>query len=495
MKLSGKITIAAAAAIAAVVVWLFPRGADDTAETAFAEVAEGPLVINLTEAGSIKPREQIILKNQVEGRTSILSLIPEGTRVKKGDVLVELDISELETKRVDQEIVVQNAESATVITREDLEVVKNQAKADVEQAELDLRFAEEDLEKYREGEYPNMRNDSVGKVTLAEEELERARDKMEWSKKLFSEKYLSETELRSDELSWKRCELSLKTAKGDLALLENYTYKRKMAELESGVSQKKMALERVRRKANASVVQSESQLRAKELELSRQRERYAKFTNQIDMATIKAPMDGLVIYATSAQNRWRNQEPLAEGTEIRERQELIYLPTADTFQAEINVHESNLKKVSPGLPAKIKVDAAPGVVFSGALAQISPLPDPDKMWMKSDLKVYQTTVNINGGGDVLKSGMNCQVEIILEQYEKTMYIPVQCVTRVNGKPCVWIKTRSGTEMREIEIGLDNNIFVRVVSGLSAGDKVMLAPPLGQSVAKEKPEVEPGADTE
>ena len=315
-----------------------PGKGDTDSDPIYTPVLEGSLVININEAGSIKPREQIIIKNEVEGRATILYLVPEGTRVQKGQVLVELDTAELVDRRVEMDIVVQNADSAYISAKENFEIVQNQAKSDVELAELALSFSKEDLEKYRGGEYPNKLNDSMGNVTLAEEELQRAHDKHEWSKKLYEEKYLSETELKSDELSRKRAELSLKTAKGNLDLLQRYTYKRDVAKLESDVRQNTMSLDRTRRRANSNVVQAEVALRARELEFNRNKERFVKLEEQIGKAKILAPMDGLVIFATSAQNRWGNQEPLAEGQEVRERQEFIYLPTADTFIAEIDVH-------------------------------------------------------------------------------------------------------------------------------------------------------------
>ncbi len=471
-------------AVAGATYFLLHRGENKSVDSGaiYSPVLEGPLVINITEAGSIKPREQIIIKNEVEGRATILYLIPEGTRVQKGQVLVEIDTASLVERRVELDIVVQNADSAYITAKENFEIVENQAKSDIELAELSLSFSAEDLEKYREGEYPNKLNDSMGSVTLAEEELERARDKNDWSKKLYEEKYLSETELKSDELSWKRAELSLKTAKGNLDLLQRYTYKRDVAKLESDVRQNTMAFERTRRRANSNVVQAEVFLRAKELEFNRNKERLVKLKEQIGKAKLLAPMDGLVIYATSAQNNWGNVEPLAEGQEVRERQELIYLPTADTFIAEIDIHESNLKKVYPGLPVRVRVDAVPGRSFSGTVSKISPLPDGMRMWANPDLKVYKTQLNIEGGGDVLKSGMNCQAEIIVEQYTNTLYLPIQCVARVDRTPAVWVKTSAGDEPRQVEIGLDNNRFVRIINGLSAGDEVLLTPPLSSSIA-------------
>jgi HlyD family secretion protein len=484
------------AAAAGAAYWLL--AGDRTAKTKtddnlYTSVQEGPLVINILEAGSIKPREQIIIKSEVEGANAILYIVPEGPRVQKGQLLVELDVSSLADRRVEQDIAVQNTESSFINAKENLEVVKNQALSDVELAELKFSFAEEDLVKYRDGEFPNQLNDSLASVTLAEEELERAKDKYEWSKKLFDENYLSETELKSDELSWKRAELSVKTAQGNLDLLKRYTNKRQIAQLESDVKQSRMALERTRSKAASDVVQAESTLRARELEFTRQRERLDKIDEQIAKARILAPMEGLVIYATSANNRWGNQQPLAEGQEVRERQELIYLPTAETFNAEVNVHESNLKKVYPGLPVRVRVNAVPGRIFMGKVSKISLLPDGQRMWANPDLKVYKTDIEIDGGGDVLKSGMNCDAEVIVEQHASAVYVPIQCVARVDKLPSVWVKTPAGPEIRSIEIGLDNNRFVRVVSGLVPGEEVLLTPPLAGSVAADATEVIPDVE--
>ena len=489
MKTKTKIFIACAAVVAIGAGALLLSRGDDSANAAtiFAKVIEGPLVININEAGSIKPREQIIIKSDLEGRSTILFLVPEGTRVRKGDTLVELDTASLEERRISQDITVQNNESSMINARENLDIVENQALSNIELAELKLRFAKEDLEKYREGEYPRKLNVANGDITISEEKLQRAKDKYEWSQKLFAEGFISETELKSDELSWKSAELDLKNMRGGLELLEKYTYKREIAQLESDVWQNEMSLNRTKARANSDIVSAQVHLRAREMEYNRSADWLKKLEEQIVKARIIAPMDGLVIYATSAQNRWGNQEPLAEGQEVRERQELIFLPTADTFIAEINMHESNLKKVYPGLPVRVKVDAVPGVVFKGEVAKISPLPDAQQMWANPDLKVYKTLINIEGGGDVLKSGMNCKAEIIIEQYDNTLYLPVQSVARVDKIPNVWLKTPAGIIQTKVEIGLDNNSFVRIISGLKAGDDVMLKPPLSSSVSAESTE--------
>lgn len=463
--------------------YLLQAGGDgNDAREALFKAKRGPLTISVVESGTVKPSDQVIIKNELEGRSTILWLIEEGAHVEAGDLLVELDASELLDNKVDQEIKVQNAESDLVESRESLAVVQNQAKSDTEQAELDLRFAKEDLGQYLEGEYPNTLKELEGKITLAEEELERAADKLKWSQKLFAEKYISQTELRADELAAHKAELDLELAKSDLDLLKTYTHQRQLDQLTSDVRQAEMALERTRRKASADVVQAEARLRAREAEYNRQKDKLDKIGEQIAKAKITAPADGLVVYATSAEFSWRGDtEPLDEGQEVRERQELIHLPTADTFVAQIKIHEASLKKIYLGLPVLITLDALPGTSFGGKVSRIAPLPDARSMFMNPDLKVYDAEVDIDGGGDALKTGMSCQVEIVIAQYDDALHVPIQCVVRIGGRPTVYVDKRGREpEPREVEIGLDNNVMVHILSGLETGEKVLLAPPLDRS---------------
>lgn len=451
-------------------------------------VERRPLTISVIESGTIKARDQIVIKNEVEGKTTILSLVAEGDHVNKGDLLIELDASKLEDNKVDQEISVLNAEADVIRSREALEVVKTNSASKIDQAELALRFAREDLKKFIEGDFPKRVKEAEVKVTLAEEELSRAREKVNWSKVLFKEKYLSQSELQSDELSFNKARLNLELARADLDLLRDFTYQRELAKLESDVKQNVLALERAQREAKADQVQAEANLRARQSELDRQKRKLEKTEEQIAQTKIIAPADGMVIYATSSRATWRgNVTPLDEGQEVRERQDLIYLPTGKSFMADVEVHETSLKKISPGLPARLTVDALPGKTFDGTVGKIAPVPDGHSMFLNPDLKVYPTEVLINNESSELKTGMSCQVEIIIEQLEDAFFVPLQAVIRVEGEPTVYVKGPAGWESRSVVLGLDNNRMVQVVSGLSEGEQVLLTPPLEEAEIKDAPE--------
>ncbi len=480
-------------AIGLVVVWLtVVRGGEDTSATVATFAARrGPLTISVLEAGALKAKDPEIIRNNLEGRATVISIIPEGTRVKEGDLLVELDVSTLVDNRVDQVIKVKNAEAAFIDANESLAITISQGKSDVELARLKYDFAQQDLDKYtgKGGEFENTLAAAEGKIKLNAEEMTKAEDYLTWSKRLFDEKYLSKTQLQADQLALQRAELNLKVASNDANLLKEYTKKRQIAQLISDVNQTKMALERAEAKARANVAQANATLAARDQEYQRQQDKLKKIDDQITKGKIYAPTEGMVVYATSSRGGGfrDDRKPLADGVEVWERQELIYLPRSTSTIAEVDVHEASLQKVRTGLPAIVTVDALPGKKLMGTVSRIAPLPDPQSMWMNPDLKVYKTEIALDSNDPSLRSGMNCKAEIIVEQHNDTVYVPVQTVLRVGGQPTVYVLQDDGsTEERKVEIGLDDNSMVRIASGLKAGESVLLTPPLRAGT------MEPGA---
>jgi len=476
--------IVAVATIVVIFIWLkVVRGGEDPTSSYATFVAKrGPLTISVLESGTISPQEQITLRNEVEGRTSIVSLVPDGSIVKKGDLLVELDASTLKDAIINQDIQVQRAEAAYIGSQESLAVTENQAKSDIDVARLTLKFARQDLQQYVDGLYPKDVNTLTAKIRLSEEDLKRAEDVNDWSKRLYAEKYLSETEYLADKLAVQRRKLERDVANSDLDLLENFTYHRQIDQLTSDVNVAEMALERTERKASADVIKAKADLRANELEYNRQKEKLRKTEDQLSKTMIYAPQDGMVVYATSSGGGRRGpfdrRDPMDIGVEVSERQDLINLPTATLMKAAVDIHETSLEKVRVGLPAVITIDALAGQKFLGRVQRIAPLPDARMQWANPDLKIYPTDIYLENSNGSLRTGMSCKAEIIIAQYEDTVYVPVQAVLRIAGQPTVYVVNKDGSHAeRKVEIGLDDNKMVKIVSGLEEGEVVLLTPPL------------------
>ena len=437
-------------------------------------VRQGPLTISILESGTIQAREKAVIRNEVKGATTILWLIEEGEHVKKGDLLVELDASGLIEQRNSQEIKVQNSKAILIQAEGNYAVWENKTEWDLFIAKRDHIFAEQDLEKFVEGSYPNWLKALESVITLRREELLRSQGKMAWSKQLYDEGYLSKTELQQDSLAVDRDKLELEQAQSDLDLLVNYTRKRNILQMESNVDQNEANYQRTALWAKHNLVANQANLRARKWQYARQQEKLEDLIEQIGKTKIYAPSDGQVIYATSA-GRWA-PEPLTEGATIRERQELIHLPTTAMVKAEISIHEANLEKVKVDMPVRVAVDSLPGRTFTGYVATIAPLPNLQNMWASPDLKVYNSDIHLEDSSVGLRTGMSCQAEIIIDHIEDAVYVPVQSVTQVRGEPVVYVAKGKEFEQRKVETGLNNNRIVQIKSGLEPDERVLLAPP-------------------
>ena len=151
--------------------------------------------------------------------------------------------------------------------------------------------------KLQRNEYLNLLADANSTITLAEQSLEQAREKLKWSQILAEEKYISQTELKSDTLKWTSALIALQQANNNMYLLEEYTHRRTLEQLKSDVSQARMALERTKIKAEADVVQLEAALYEAKGKLEHQKTLLAKLEMNIKNTMIYAPADGMVVYA------------------------------------------------------------------------------------------------------------------------------------------------------------------------------------------------------
>lgn len=470
------------------------------------EVDRGDLTISVTESGSLRSRDQVVVSNRIEGRTTLIWIIEEGTQVEEGDLLAEFDSSELENELADARIEVQNAEADFIRAREQLEVTKSQNESDIAAAELTLRLAKLDLARYvgeqemiaesealssgitlaaeadageTEGEYAQQREQLLSEIDLAREELTRMQQQYEDSRDLADEGFITELEVEGDRLAMERGRVELKLAQGELRLLENYTHKRDSEQLQSDVEQGKRALERVKLTANSNLVQAQADFDSADQEFEEEKRELAEVKQQIAYCEVRAPAAGMVVYETSTnQRRWGNDEPLEAGQEIRERQELIYLPSSKGMIADITVHESALDRISLGMPARVTVDAQQGNSFEGEVRRIAPMPDAQSIWLNPDLTVYSTEIGIDAGSENLRTGMSCRVEIIVEELEDVIFAPLQSVVRYGDRHYVYVVPEQGPPVAtQVEIGNDNNRVVHIVSGVEPGQQVLLAPPL------------------
>jgi RND family efflux transporter MFP subunit len=499
------------------------------------------LTITVTESGSINARNTIDVTCQVEagrmgggvggGGVTILDIVPEGTYitpkdVNDGKVLVELDSSVLEEQIEQYEIDVESAKASYTEAEQAHLIQEKQNESDVTAAELAVKFAKMDFQKYLGDELaeevisklganpdsginaasllesipvetgdpndPNNLDDEGGEasqrlkeltdaILLADGQLQKAIDVFEGTKKLYDANYASALDLQTARLDVQRYTVQKQSALEALRLYRRYDFPKTTEQYLSDYEEAKRELDRTKARATSLLAQAEAKLLSAKSRYDLQKERLEKAKNQIAACTIRAPAPGLVVYASSQDvfmRRGRSSgRTIAEGETVNERQKIITLPDTAEMIAEIAVHETQVDKVRPGQRAVITIDPFPDEEFKGRVLKVAQLPDAQRGFLNPDLKVYTTQVLIEGTYDYLKPGMSAKVEILVQQLKDVIIVPVTVVANRQGKKVCFVLDPDGsTEERVVKTGAFDDTFVEIKEGLEEGEQVLLNPP-------------------
>ncbi len=436
-------------------------------------VERGSLTISALASGELRTREMVELRNEIMSSRNmkITWIIPEGTKISKGDKLVEIDSSDLEDGYRQQKIKLADAELRAQEAKDDLAIAESQSRTDVVAVANRVEMAEIDLEKYIEGDFLQAKRRKESAIRIAQEELKRAQDRLEWTRRLADKEYVTQNDLEADEFALMKTEVELETAEEELKLLEKYTYKKETTSLNTALVEAKGNEEEVRlrwerdlntRKANLSATAEKAAIELTQTD---------KLSEQLSACVIYAPTDGLVVYHKD-NNRWGSSDSVLQvGTTVNPRQRLIDLPDFSSWMVEARVHESMIQKIKMGQSVFVTLESLPDDVFEATVSKIAVLPD-SSVWFR-DTSEYIVEANIKTSSPSFKPGMSGRAEIIIREIQDVPIVPVQAISFQGGKTVARVVSELGTTIREVKIGGSNDRFVEITEGLSAGEEVLL----------------------
>lgn len=435
--------------------------------------------ITINEKGYLNSQKNETLSSLVPGSTTIISIVPEGKFVQKGDIVCELDSSALEEKARQQEIDMTKAESAMSAARENVEIQINQNASDIAIATLALELAALDLQKYLEGELPQQRNSILGQIRLKEETLARKRESYEFTKRMAKKGYRSLSDLEAERIAVTQAEIELKVEQENLRVLENFTSKRDIAQLKSDATEFERELERVKKKADAALSKAQSEYEACKLTLQVEKEKYQEWLTQIGNCKLRASQNGEVVYANqNSSNRRGNNEPdIYEGATVRERQAIINIPDNSRMKIDARIHESMISKLRVGQPVLIRADAQPGEVYHGVVSDISSVPLSGS-FPNFDLKEYQVGINLTDSSEKvgsLRPGLSANFEVVVDDRDNVLQAPIQSVVQIGRKYYSWVVQGQRITRRQVQIGSSNGTDIEILDGLDAGEQVVMNP--------------------
>lgn len=444
-----------------------------------AKVLRGPLVVTVQEGGELQSANPTVVRSEIEGRATILELIPEGTAVKKGDRIGRLDAASIEDKLNRQEIQLEKARSNLLKSEQDVEVQKKKnAEADTA-ARTDHELAINALKGYEEGKQPLLVAKLQSELTVAVEKLKRAEKQAAASRRLKEKSFISQTELEADELMEKQSREAVDIATRSLEQLQRWEAPDEVKKLQADVEVKSIALERVRQQAKSEMQQLEDALAASKKAHVLEKDARDKLSAQMSKAVIIASSDGIVVYGRQERGRMGGSEPMGIGKEVHEQEEIVRIPDLSSMIVEVDVHETAIKKLQRGQHAHLKVDALPGRSFSAVVDRVALVASSQSSWFNPDLKVYETVLRVEGDVEGMKPGMHAEVVVGIGTVTDALQIPLQAVREVGGRNWVYVRKSDGSpELREVRLGDHNETNVEVKDGLAENEEVFLHKPAG-----------------
>ena len=466
--------VAIALMIVAWAIWPTSRG---NAVQEFHTVKRNDFLISIVEGGTLEAVNEVIVRSEVEGTARIIKMVPEGTYVKKGDLLIELDSSQAQDQVNQQFIAYEKARFALIAAQETLAIQKSVVESEISAANLKLEFAKTDLQKYLEGEARQLKRNLEIEISTVEENLVVAKDRHDWSKKLHAKGFETKSNLDKDQLAVMQYSLKLEQATNALAMFDHFDFPKQKRLLESAVHEAEKELARVKLQGDGKLKQYEADVKTQDSTVELNRAKLQRDQANLAGCKINAPQDGLVVYAMG-NNRFSNESLIEEGATIRNRQELIKLPDVSEMKLAIKIHESHINMIRTGLGAYVVLDSMPDQRFRGTVRKVSLLPDSSSRWGNPNLKVYATEILlVDKLPPDVKPGVSARAEVVITNMQNVVTVPLQAITTRQGKQVAYVQSGGELKPMPVDVGMYNTRLIQIVSGLNEGDRVSLAPPV------------------
>jgi len=397
------VTYAVSAVLLVCLIWyFFARSATTTADVIVTPV-RGQFLVTVTTSGELQAKSSINIMGSENARAAyiwqmkITNIIPEGTVVKKGDFVADLDKSEITGKFKDSQLSVQKLEAQYLQTKLDSTLALSQARDEL----VNLTYTQEEKQLAMEQsayEAPAMRRQ-------AEIEFERAQRAYEQAKK-------------------------------------NYVTKTK---------------------------QAIAKAQAAEADLMKERQRMDLYQKTMQEFTIKAPADGMVVYA----REWNGKKKVVGSTINAWDPTVATLPDLREMESITYISELDIQKLAVGQSVKLKLDADPNKQLTGGVASVANIGEQRP---NSDSKVFEVRIKVNESDTTLRPAMTTANEILVAKLDSVISLPLECVHTEGPTTFVYKRNGGSIVKQEVKLGMLNENAAVVQSGIGEQDEIFLTTP-------------------
>jgi len=155
-----------------------------------------------------------------------------------------------------------------------------------------------------------------------------------------------------------------------------------------------------------------------------------------------------------------------EGELVAPRTPLLEIYDPASLMIKAAVPERYAVAIAIGMAVVIKLDAYPGQVLAGTIAQVFPV---------LDARLRSRTIQIAlDQPRVLLPGMFARLDIILESVVDVPGVPVQAVLTSPQGPVVFVVEDEKAQRRRVETGIEADGFIQIKNGIKVGETLIIA---------------------
>ena len=449
-------------------------------ETVTAE--KGRFEVVFEAKGDFDPVDATVVQHKPEQWAlplEIVRIVPHGTRVNAGDVLVELDTEKLDRAIADLDLDLAIGEKTLEIARRDLPVTEALQPLELADAERDTLAATEDLARFLAIGRTLAEDSARFRLKSSEEQLKYAREELRQLEKMYKDKDLTEeTEemiLQRTRFEVESGEFNLRRAGVDTEAALTLEVPRKEAALKGATEKAKLALEKTR--ATSALALEQKRLALKKAERDRLESLRKMRELQQDRAGIplKAPRSGIVYYGRQQDGAWTTAAVAAkalvgQGVPVGDLVFTVVDPERVAFR--VKVDEKDLHLLAAGLKGRVELSGFPDTEGAIVLESVSPVPRDGKVDARFTVSGPAVGVKPVPG---MTGSARCQV------YSRpdAVTLPASAIFRDDdGRKIVWLAGKDGAaaENRVVKTGRTSGGKTEILEGIAAGDVVRSSRP-------------------
>jgi HlyD family secretion protein len=240
---------------------------------------------------------------------------------------------------------------------------------------------------------------------------------------------------------------------------------------QSALDEAKMSLEQAenrQRAAAGQLVIARARVAEARANIAQARAAVERAEEELANATIKAPIGATVLTRDVEVG-----SPVSSILNLGANATLVMtLGDIERVYVRGRVDEADIGQVRLGQTARITTETFRGRVFTGRVTQISPIGIE-----RDNVTTFEVEVSIENPGGELKANMTANAEIILEELANSLLIPEAAVTYDNARNAsvdiADAGARNGRRRIPVKVGVGNGTRIQVLSGVKAGEKVVL----------------------